>query len=62
MIVFRRIEINLRHFEIAVLIVSAFDIEERQLLMGHERIATTQHYYGRLTVEDVARKIAEVGL
>jgi integrase len=39
-----------------------FDIEERQLLMGHENIRTTQHYYGRITVEDVAAKIAEIGL
>jgi len=39
-----------------------FDLEERQLLMGHESIRTTQHYYGRLTVEDVARKMAEVAL
>lgn len=39
-----------------------FDIEERQLLMGHENIRTTQHYYGRVTVEDVAHKIAEIGL
>jgi integrase/recombinase XerC len=39
-----------------------FDLEERQLLMGHEHVTTTQRYYGRLTVEDVARKIEEVGL
>ncbi len=39
-----------------------FDLEERQLLMGHESIATTERYYGRLTIEDVARKVAEVGL
>lgn len=31
-----------------------FDIEERQLFMGHESIATTQKYYGRVTIEDVA--------
>ena len=35
-----------------------FDLEERQLLMGHEDVATTQRYYGRLTIEDVARKVA----
>lgn len=35
-----------------------FDIEERQLLMGHESIATTEKYYGHLTIEDVARKVA----
>lgn len=39
-----------------------FDLEERQLLMGHESIRTTQHYYGRLTVEDVAAKMAEADL
>lgn len=39
-----------------------YDIEERQLLMGHEKIATTQAYYGHLTIEDVARKMAEVGI
>lgn len=39
-----------------------FDLEERQLLMGHEHVTTTQRYYGHLTVEDVARKIEEVGL
>ena len=38
-----------------------FDLEERQLLMGHESVRTTQRYYGRLTIEDVARKMAEVG-
>lgn len=35
-----------------------FDLEERQLLMGHEDVGTTQKYYGRLTIEDVARKVA----
>lgn len=35
-----------------------FDLEERQLLMGHESVRTTQKYYGHLTVEDVARKMA----
>jgi len=39
-----------------------YDIEERQVLMGHESIKTTQKYYGRVTVEDVARKMTEVGL
>lgn len=39
-----------------------FDIEERQVAMGHESIRTTQHYYGRVTVEDVATKIAGVDL
>lgn len=35
-----------------------FDLEERQLLMGHEDVATTQRYYGHLTIEDVAKKVA----
>lgn len=35
-----------------------FDLEERQLLMGHERSSTTEKYYGRLTIEDVAEKVA----
>lgn len=35
-----------------------FDLEERQLLMGHEAVTTTQRYYGRLTIEDVAAKVA----
>ena len=35
-----------------------FDLEERQLLMGHESSATTEKYYGHLTIEDVARKVA----
>lgn len=35
-----------------------FDLEERQLLMGHESSGTTEKYYGRLTIEDVARKVA----
>lgn len=39
-----------------------FDLEERQLLMGHEHVTTTQRYYGHLTIEDVARKMEEVGL
>lgn len=34
-----------------------FDLEERQLLMGHESSRTTQKYYGHLTVEDVAAKM-----
>jgi integrase/recombinase XerD len=37
---------------------SGWDIEERQLLMGHEDIQTTQKFYGHLTIEDVARKMA----
>lgn len=39
-----------------------FDLEERRILMGHESIRTTEHYYGRVTVEDVAAKIREMAL
>jgi integrase len=39
-----------------------FDLEERKILMGHESIRTTEHYYGRVTVEDVAAKIRELAL
>ncbi len=39
---------------------AGLDIEERQVLMGHESIATTQRYYGRVTVEDVAAKVREL--
>ena len=38
-----------------------FDIEERQLQMGHESINTTQRYYGHLTVQDLADKVAALG-
>lgn len=38
------------------------DIEERQQAMGHESIATTSFYYGRVTSEDVAAKIAGLEL
>lgn len=37
-----------------------FDIEERQLLMGHESINTTQRYYGHLTIEDLTEKVARL--
>lgn len=39
-----------------------FDLEERKILMGHESIRTTEHFYGRVTVEDVAAKIAGMAL
>lgn len=35
-----------------------FTLEERKLLMGHDKIATTDYYYGTLTVEDVAARMA----
>jgi integrase len=39
-----------------------FDLEERKILMGHESIRTTEFYYGRVTVEDVAAKIKDMAL
>lgn len=39
-----------------------YDLEERKVLMGHESIETTEFYYGRVTIEDVAAKVAEVGV
>jgi integrase/recombinase XerD len=47
-----------RHTYGHVLRELGFDLEERQLLMGHESVRTTQRYYGHLTIEDVARKMA----
>lgn len=38
------------------------DIEERKVAMGHESIRTTEHFYGRVNEQDVAAKIAEIGL
>ena len=37
-----------------------FDIEERKEFMGHEDIRTTEKYYGRVTIEDVAAKVREI--
>ena len=39
-----------------------FDLEERALLMGHESTKTTERYYGRISIDDVADKIAELVL
>jgi integrase len=36
------------------------DLEERQRAMGHESSSTTERYYGRVTMEDVARKVAQL--
>jgi integrase len=35
-----------------------FDLEERRLMMRHESINTTVKYYGTVTIEDVAKKVA----
>lgn len=35
-------------------------LELRKVLMGHENIKTTDHYYGTVTVEDAAAALAEV--
>lgn len=40
------------------LLRSKYDLEERKLLMGHDKIETTDRYYGHLTIEDVAAKMA----
>jgi integrase/recombinase XerD len=37
---------------------AGFDLEERQALMGHESPATTQRQYGRIDIEELARKVA----
>ncbi len=39
---------------------AGFTLEERQLLMGHESPTTTVRYYGTLTIEDVAVKVARL--
>jgi integrase len=36
------------------------DLEERQLLMGHESPETTVRQYGRIDFEEVARKVAQL--
>jgi integrase/recombinase XerD len=38
-----------------------WDLEERMLAMGHESPETTQLYYGRLSIEDLVAKVAELG-
>lgn len=37
---------------------AGLDLEERQALMGHESPATTQRQYGRIDIEELARKVA----
>jgi integrase len=34
-----------------------YDLEERQLLLGHEDSRTTSLIYGHMSIEDVARKM-----
>jgi integrase/recombinase XerD len=51
-----------RHTYGNVLRELGFTLEDRQLLMGHEDIATTNRYYGHLTIEDVALKMKAKGL
>ena len=33
------------------------ELELRKVLMGHENIKTTDHYYGTVTVEDAAHAL-----
>ncbi len=46
-----------RHTYADILRREGYDLEERQLLLGHESIRTTADIYGNLTIEDVARKM-----
>lgn len=39
-----------------------YDLAEGKLLMGHESVTTTEAFYWHLTVEDVASKMAELGV
>lgn len=39
-----------------------FDLELRKEYMGHEDVRTTEKYYGRVTIEDVAERVRELGL
>lgn len=47
-----------RHTYNEILRAEGYDLEERQMLLGHESSATTANIYGHLSIEDVARKMA----
>lgn len=46
-----------RHTYNEILRSLGFDLEERQLCLGHESSRTTADIYGHMTIEDVARKM-----
>ncbi len=46
-----------RHTANEILRGLGFDLEERQLFLGHESSRTTADIYGHLSIEDVARKM-----
>lgn len=46
-----------RHTYNEILRQLGYDLEERQLLLGHESSRTTADIYGHLSIEDVARKM-----
>lgn len=50
-----------RHTYNEILRQDGYDLEERQLLLGHESSRTTADIYGHLTIEDVARKMRATG-
>lgn len=47
-----------RHTYNEILRQLGYDLEERQLLLGHESSRTTADIYGHLSIEDVARKMS----
>jgi integrase len=46
-----------RHTYNEILREAGYDLEERQLLLGHESSRTTADIYGHMSIEDVARKM-----
>ena len=46
-----------RHTYNEILRGLGYDLEERQLLLGHESSRTTADLYGHVSIEDVARKM-----
>jgi integrase len=46
-----------RHTYNEILRAEGYDLEERQMLLGHESSATTANIYGHLSIEDVASKM-----